>query len=502
MAGVGAGLDEERLHRENIRLGQAEYEAQRLYLRSFPRNVGIVLGNGCNIHCPHCYQGKNGDNLLRHPELGRELRRELTAFYPYLSTLGMQGGELFALPGFRELIDDASAAVSRPIISISTNGTLIDDGWAERIVRTPFRNVTVSIDGGTAGTYARMRVGADLGAVLENVGRIRAWKQKLGSPWPLLDSFFVIMRSNFREIPEYLRLMRANGMEEVALQTVQINGRNQAAAGEAISTAEEIRELHAICADALARERPRFRAVRLSGLQALFERENLDASFLDEQASGLYPDSDGLGGGFDLCPNPWTTMFLAEDGNVFLCFLSEPIGSFYEAPLAAIWNSPRALAKRSSMVAGRYSDAGCSKLWCSWREGKRAQEPVGAVKHALLTQIREMRRDAPAPPEPAAQVAAVRRLLAEKDRRIAETECLLEPAQAHIDHLEDKVAGLQRVADSVDGLTNELIRARADAETARTKAAADVEAARSELERFRSRRLIRVADRISRLFRG
>ena len=68
-------------------------------------------------------------------------------------------------------------------------------------VRTPFRNVTVSIDGGTAETYARLRRGADLGQILANVRRIQHWKRKLGSELPYLDSFFVVMRSNFREIP-------------------------------------------------------------------------------------------------------------------------------------------------------------------------------------------------------------------------------------------------------------------------------------------------------------
>jgi hypothetical protein len=40
-------------------------------------------------------------------------------------------------------------------------------------------------------------------------------------------------------------------------------------------------------------------------------------------------------------------MFVVENGDVHLCFLSEPIGNLYEMPLASIWNCQRALAKRS-----------------------------------------------------------------------------------------------------------------------------------------------------------
>src|SRR5260370_40407610 len=80
----------------NLRLGRAEYFLQRSHLRSMPRSLGLVLGNACNIDCPHCYQEKNGDNLLRPADVGRQLRREFLSLYPYLSTLRVQGGEALA----------------------------------------------------------------------------------------------------------------------------------------------------------------------------------------------------------------------------------------------------------------------------------------------------------------------------------------------------------------------------------------------------------------------
>src|ERR1017187_6074665 len=75
---------------------------------------------------------------------------------------------VFAIRGFRELIDDVAEVVRRPILSISTKGTLIDDEWAERLVRTPFSNVTLSLAGGTRATHNRLRNGADLDQVLEH----------------------------------------------------------------------------------------------------------------------------------------------------------------------------------------------------------------------------------------------------------------------------------------------------------------------------------------------
>ena len=464
---------EKRLVEENLRLSQAEYLLQHVYLRSQPRFLGLVLGNACNIDCPHCYQAKNVDNLLKPPEIAHQLRKEFMGTYPYLSTLRVQGGEALAYQGFRELVEDVAATVSRPLLSISTNGTLIDEAWAERTVRTPFQNVTISIDGGTPETYARMRRGADLNCVLANARRIQNWKQRLGTQLPHLDSFFVVLRSNFREIPRYLELMAEYGFIDVTLQTPEINRENSRrepnlVRDEVIADPVEIAELHSILRGILMRARRHFRMVRISGLQSLFEARGLDAAFLEEQENGLYPDSDDLAvatakqfepkplnplgapeepspetakhsesnavvprpaqsGAFELCPNPWTTMFVAENGDVHLCFLAEPVGNLYEAALPNIWNSPRAVAKRADMIAGRYMASGCSRNWCSWREGKAASPPPQEDARALLVELAGKKVADPLPilqDEVPSKLDAVRRMLAERGRRVSELELL------------------------------------------------------------------------------
>jgi hypothetical protein len=86
-------------------------------------------------------------------------------------------------------------------------------------------------------------------------------------------------------------------------------------ADEAITGRCEVEDLHAMLRDVLPRFQKTFRMVRVSGLQTLFEKHDLSAAFLQEGENGLYPDSEGLcGGAFELCPNPWTTLFLVENG--------------------------------------------------------------------------------------------------------------------------------------------------------------------------------------------
>jgi MoaA/NifB/PqqE/SkfB family radical SAM enzyme len=501
---------------------------QQLYLHSMPRYLTIVISDRCNIDCPHCYQAKTGDNLLLDPEIGSALRREFSTLYPYLSTLRIQGGEVFAIRGFRELIDDVGSVTDRPLISISTNGTLIDQAWAERIVHTPFRSVTVSFDGGTQSTFEKLRRGARFSKVIENVTRLQELKRSTGSSFPTLDAFFVLMRSNYREILPFLALMKNLGIYEVAFQTMLTDARNlprePGLVNEVIKDPEEVRELYSIVQQTMTEERPHFRRISWSGLHSLFEHHGLDAAFLDEENSSLYPDQpsnpqgqpprtaerlsttkerpavadrvpnrSGLAksifipalpevdwetdGKIKLCPNPWSIMFVAENGDVTICCQAEPVGNLYESPLVKIWNSPRAIAKRSEMIQGRYLSSGCSALWCDWREGKTCATPNSQSRRELLQVFKQMYDkvavpELESPPlEVPGRLGAVRRLLENRERRIAELEASLadlweknrllhDSGQAHIDHLEKQnrelFAKKQRSKEEISSLKDEL----------------------------------------------
>lgn len=515
------------LHEANARLSEVEYSLQRLYLHSMPRYLTIVISDRCNIDCPHCYQSKTGDNLLQDCEISPVLRREFSALYPYLSTLRLQGGEVFAIRGFRELVEDVGSATDRPLVSISTNGTLIDQAWAERIVQTPFQSITVSIDGGTQGTFEKLRRGARFPKVIGNITRLQELKRSSGSPFPTLDAFFVLMRSNYREILPFLALMKNLGIYEVAFQTMLIDARNltrePGLVNELIKDPDEVRELYSIVQQAMAEERPHFRRMSWSGLHSLFSEHGLDPVFLDEENSSLYPGQpskaqgealpeaeprptagnplvpDHLANGFDqersifipdlpevawktegkvrLCPNPWSMMFVAENGDVLLCFLSEPVGNLYESPLLKIWNSPRAIAKRSEMIQGRYLTSGCSKLWCDWRDGKTCATPSSESRKELIDVFKQMRDKVatpelePAPPEVPGRLGAVRRLLGDRERRILELEASLADlwekngllhatGQSYIDHLEKQnrelLAEKQRLKEKTSSLRDEL----------------------------------------------
>jgi hypothetical protein len=301
------------------------------------------------------------------------------------------------------------------------------------------------------------------------------------------------------------------------LQTMELNSHNMSRAPtlareERISEPEEIRELFDIMRAAAPAARQCFRRLSTSGLTSLFESQGLDSSFLREETDGLYPNSEDLKpqeDGVPLCPNPWTTLFVAENGDVHLCFLSEPVGNLYEEPLAAIWNCPHALIKRSRMILGRYEESGCSAHWCSWREGKKAPPGPSEELQALREEMDELaRRAAQMQPlvqidEAAPAISAVRRKLAARNGRIQELEAMFvqlcaangaihKKGQRYIDQLEQRIKILE--ARIVDLQEQEIRHAndwrQLESETARVTA---------ENERLRRLPAVRLAHRLARM---
>lgn len=132
----------------------------------------------CNLNCLHCYSDSEARSYageLTH-EQGRALLEDLEAFG--VPAVLLSGGEPLAR---RDTLDLAEYARSLGLkITLSTNGTLIDEAKAERIRAIGFAYVGISIDGigetndrfrGIAGAFDRaMRGIRNCKAVGQKVG--------------------------------------------------------------------------------------------------------------------------------------------------------------------------------------------------------------------------------------------------------------------------------------------------------------------------------------------
>jgi len=193
---------------------------------------------------------------------------------------------------------------------------------------------------------------------------------------------------------------------------------------------------------------------------------------------------------------------VAENGDVHLCFLAEPVGNLYQAPLISIWNGPAALAKRSQLISGRYVASGCSPRWCSWRDGKKAAVAASAEIQSGIAEMRQLAsRAAAVPPsiqtdEYPSGLPAVRRQVSAWKRSVHELQAIVERLCETNERIQEKG---QRYISRLEAKESAADAHIAHLEAKAGKAVADYEALAREWQRFRSWRIIRLALTVARI---
>lgn len=128
------------------------------------KKVYVESTSHCNLDCPMCVRHGWSEPVGHMPiERFERVLQGLPRGRSEPVTLAFGGfGEPLAHPGWVELLRLATSSDAR--IEIVTNGLLLDTTAAAAIVETGVSQVTVSVDGGDAATYERMRGAAPDGA--------------------------------------------------------------------------------------------------------------------------------------------------------------------------------------------------------------------------------------------------------------------------------------------------------------------------------------------------
>ena len=180
-----------------------------------PRRIRLEASSFCQLRCPSCPT----TTRAIHPAVGSgflrlEDFRRLVDANPGLERIELSNyGEVFLNP---ELVAILEYARERGVAITVENGANLNHArpeMLEAVVRCGVRILTVSIDGASAETYARYRVGGDLDAVLAHVATIAAHKRRLQSPWPRLVWQFVVFGHNEHEIALARRMAEERAME-------------------------------------------------------------------------------------------------------------------------------------------------------------------------------------------------------------------------------------------------------------------------------------------------
>jgi len=184
-----------------------------------PRSLKLVwdISNKCNLRCKMCHFAY--DEVFHRPAqyMTPETFARLAAqALPRAHTLILSAGnEPMTSPWFSRILEIA-AQYEVPDFLFITNGTRMTPKIAEAIVMAGVTQVQISIDGATKATYEAIRRGGNFDKLCKNIRTLTALKRRVGRTSPQLQFNIVLMRSNLKELDQFVDLAEDLGVEWIA----------------------------------------------------------------------------------------------------------------------------------------------------------------------------------------------------------------------------------------------------------------------------------------------
>ena len=306
--------------------------SDRLRYRAGAHRRPVVVWNctpACNLSCSHCYAATSGEQKVLTTEQALAVIDDLAAFG--VPVLLFSGGEPFARPDIRALAAHAKARGLR--VTFSTNGTLIDDEWAEWIRDLGVAYMGISIDGTEAIHDAFRRHPGAYQLSLAAIRRLRDRGVKVGLR-------VTMTRDNVRAIPAIFELMRAERVPRICLYHLVYTGRGQEIATTDLDHAEARAALETIVAETKACFDAGFPVEVLTvdnpcdGI-ALYLKMKAENHPNAAAALDLLTLNGGNSSGQGIGCISW-------DGTVYpdQFWRNHPVGNVLEKPFSEIWGNP------------------------------------------------------------------------------------------------------------------------------------------------------------------
>lgn len=184
-----------------------------------PTYVQIEPVGQCNLRCQMCPIQFRKDGPPYSPPAFMEFETftRIVDQFVTLETLHLQGlGEPMMHPRFFDMV--AYAANKGIRVTTNSNLTLLNQKRAQQCVTSGLDCLHVSIDGATAETYDRIRVGSRFEQVVHNLELVVEARRQLRRDRPHLHLVMVVMRQNLHELPDLVRLAHKWSIEQIFVQ--------------------------------------------------------------------------------------------------------------------------------------------------------------------------------------------------------------------------------------------------------------------------------------------
>lgn len=169
----------------------------------FPKNLLIETTTRCNLRCKQCARLENRYALA---DLEMETFHRLAPLFPHLREVALYGhGETFLHTQFFTMLEELKK--HGIFVYVTTNGMLVREDVAERLVDLQLDRLSFSLDAATPDLFNEIRLGAKFEKIIGNIRRLNAIKKQAHrDDRPVLSIMYCAMKSNIQELPKLVRL--------------------------------------------------------------------------------------------------------------------------------------------------------------------------------------------------------------------------------------------------------------------------------------------------------
>lgn len=215
---------------------------------SFPSQLIVDATEICNLACVHCPhpEFKQSEHYTKRsltPDLNAKLvdevaryGRNVTQYIRYTSN-----GEPLTHPHIYEMLEYASRN-SGVTVTLTTNGTLMNEKRIEKLLETGVNLIDISIDALTPETYAKIRVNGNLNITRANVLKLIHYSKQTAKH-PKIVVSYVEQAQNLHETKDFETFWQDNGADYVVIRRLHSSSgaKEELAAVERTKNAGQLR---------------------------------------------------------------------------------------------------------------------------------------------------------------------------------------------------------------------------------------------------------------------
>jgi radical SAM protein with 4Fe4S-binding SPASM domain len=347
---------------KNESVNKWEQYYRKLTLMSFPLHIQFPTGTRCNLRCRFCTE--------RSGEAARHYAYEDLSFKEFCSIVERPGwerafntvrttalygwGEPLFNPEYDKIFDYMAHNFPHQSISISTNGTLFDQRWTERLLAAMNSDVNFSVNAATTDTY-RILSGKNLfDRVVANIRYLTNKREQSDVEHPAVSLSYVATTENITELPQFVNLAADLLADTVVVQDVMRF--NEKARKLSLENEPDLAQKMFN----IARKQAELRKIRIGFISFETHEEDYFPNTFETEPD----ESNGIveiGGGeekpsinyFDEVPSPyklitdcfdpWEKFMIRVDGEVFPCCRFQDstkfgLGNIFRESFTDIWN--------------------------------------------------------------------------------------------------------------------------------------------------------------------